>query len=55
MRFALADYITAGPLLESAGMTPEQVQQDAATWENLGRQLALQLGFDHDNMDDVQR
>jgi hypothetical protein len=50
-----ADYICGGPLLEAAGITAQQVQQDAATWEKLGRQLALQLGFDHNSMDDVQR
>jgi hypothetical protein len=50
-----ADYICGGPLLEAAGITAQQVQQDAATWEKLGRQLALQLGFEHDAMDEVQR
>jgi hypothetical protein len=31
------------------------VQQDLPTWQKLGHQLALQLGFDHDSMDDTQR
>ncbi|WIA13411.1 hypothetical protein OEZ85_006991 [Tetradesmus obliquus] len=51
----LLEYICGGPLLEAAGITAQQVQQDAATWEKLGRQLARQLGFDHDIMDEVQR
>lgn len=51
----VADYICRGPLLASACITPQQVQQDLPTWQKLGQQLALQLGFDHDSMDDTQR
>lgn len=50
-----ADYICKGPLLSSTGITPEQVQQDLATWQKLGQQLALQLEFDHAAMDEVQK
>lgn len=52
---ATADYICKGPLLAAACITPAQVQQDLGTWQKLGQQLALQLGFDHDSMDDIQR
>lgn len=52
---ATADYICKGPLLAAACITPAQVQQDLGTWQKLGQQLALQLGFDHDSMDDIQK
>jgi len=51
----LADYICSGPLLGAACITPQQVQQELPVWQKLGQQLALQLGFDHDNMDAIQR
>ena len=28
---------------------------EAREWEVTGRQLAMQLGFDHDTMDDVEK
>jgi hypothetical protein len=52
---AIADYICKGPLLAAACITPAQVQQELGTWQKLGQQLALQLGFDHDSMDDIQK
>lgn len=52
---SLQDYICKGPLLAAACITPAQVQQDLGTWQKLGQQLALQLGFNHDSMDDTQK
>jgi hypothetical protein len=49
------EYICKGALLSAACITPEQVQQELPLWQKLGQQLALQLGFDHDTMDKVQR
>ncbi|PNH03549.1 D-glycerate 3-kinase, chloroplastic [Tetrabaena socialis] len=51
----LVEFVLAGPLLGSCGLTPESVRANAAEWERLGRQLALQLDFDHDHLDPVQR
>jgi hypothetical protein len=53
--FVCAEYICKGPLLGAAGITAEQVQQEFPTWQKLGQQLALQLGFGHESMDDIQR
>eukprot|EP00878_Enallax_costatus_P041866 GHUV01048776.1.p1 GENE.GHUV01048776.1~~GHUV01048776.1.p1 ORF type:complete len:160 (+),score=32.29 GHUV01048776.1:352-831(+) len=52
---SLLDYICAGPLLAAAGITVDQVKQELPTWEKLGRQLALQLGFNHDSMSGIER
>jgi hypothetical protein len=52
---ARTDYISRGPLLAAAGLTPQQVQQELATWQKLGQRLATQLGFDHDALDTVQK
>lgn len=49
------DYISEGPLVISCGLTPEAVRANAGEWQRLGRQLAVQLSFDHDNMDPVQK
>lgn len=49
------DYICEGPLLGVCGLSPESVAAGLAEWEKLGRQLAVQLGFDHDSMDEIQR
>ncbi|GLC45781.1 hypothetical protein PLESTB_001156700 [Pleodorina starrii] len=51
----LVDYITSGPILSSCGITAESVRANAGEWERLGRQLAVQLAFDYDHMDPVQR
>ncbi|GIL73541.1 hypothetical protein Vretimale_5245 [Volvox reticuliferus] len=51
----LVNYIISGPLLNSCGISPEAVQANAAEWERLGRQLAVQLAFDHDNLDPIQK
>lgn len=52
---SLEEYIASGPLLDVCGLTPEDVVRDIGTWEKLGRRLAQQLGFDHDDMDPVQK
>jgi hypothetical protein len=46
-----SEYLSSGPLHGLKGC-PEA--QDAE-WGVAGRQLAKQLGFDHDAMDDVQK
>jgi len=52
---ALADYICQSPLLASCNITPEEVKSHIMQWRKLGVQLASQLGFEHDDMDDIQR
>lgn len=52
---SLADYICSGPLLKVCGISQSDVQREIETWERLGRRLAVQLKFDHDNMDNIQR
>lgn len=51
----LVSYILEGPLLGSCGISANSVRGAAGEWERLGRQLALQLGFEHDAMDAVQK
>ncbi|KAG2492776.1 hypothetical protein HYH03_008940 [Edaphochlamys debaryana] len=51
----LVDYVLSGPLLASCGLTPESVRENAAEWERLGRQLAVQLEFDYEHLDRIQR
>lgn len=51
----LLAYVTEGPLLTSCGFSPEAVYGDAAEWLRLGRRLAVQLEFDHDALDAVQK
>jgi len=41
----LVDYVVAGPLLASCGLSAESVRQNAAEWCALGARLAHQLGF----------
>eukprot|EP00200_Dunaliella_tertiolecta_P002230 CAMPEP_0202351190 /NCGR_PEP_ID=MMETSP1126-20121109/7943_1 /ASSEMBLY_ACC=CAM_ASM_000457 /TAXON_ID=3047 /ORGANISM="Dunaliella tertiolecta, Strain CCMP1320" /LENGTH=376 /DNA_ID=CAMNT_0048943275 /DNA_START=154 /DNA_END=1284 /DNA_ORIENTATION=- len=51
----LAEYITKGPILARCGISPESVHTNLTSWVQLGEQLAKQLGFNHDNMDAVQK
>ncbi|KAG2433766.1 hypothetical protein HXX76_008127 [Chlamydomonas incerta] len=51
----LVSYILEGPLLGSCGISADAVRGAAGEWERLGRQLALQLGFEHDAMDAVEK
>jgi D-glycerate 3-kinase len=51
----LVDYISSGPLVGSCGISADAVRANAAEWERLGRQLAVQLSFEHDKMDPVQK
>ncbi len=46
-----AEFILQGPLLSVCGHPGD----DMADWLAVGKQLALQLGFDHDKMDAVQK
>ena len=52
---AIAEYIVTGPLLGSCGLSAESVHANAAEWLRLGQRMAVQLGFDHDNLDAVQK
>ena len=45
------DFYKRGPLIK----LPDFPKHEAEEWIGAGRQLAQQLGFDHDAMDDVQR
>lgn len=47
------DFILQGPLLSSCGL--DAVALDTAEWVTTGKQLAKQLHFDHDHLDDVQK
>ncbi|GLI64652.1 hypothetical protein VaNZ11_007980 [Volvox africanus] len=51
----LISYIQSGPLLTSCGIASEAVEAHAEEWERLGRQLAVQLAFDHENLDPIQK
>jgi hypothetical protein len=51
----LEAYILGGPLLGVCGISAAAVRRDMALWEQYGRQLAKQLGFTHDSMNDVQK
>jgi D-glycerate 3-kinase len=44
-RRRLVDFVIAGPLLASCGLTPDSVRAGADEWCALGARLALQLGF----------
>jgi len=52
---SLAAYICEGPLLHSCGITPLSVHTDISKWEQIGEQLAKQMGFNHELMDTVQK
>ena len=47
-----SEYISKGPLLHLCAGTSAL---DIREWTTHGQRLAVQLGFDHDSMDDVQR
>lgn len=47
------DYILQGPLLSSCGL--DATTLDLAEWVTTGKQLAKQLNFDHDQLDNVQK
>lgn len=47
------DFVLQGPLLSSCGL--DAATLDTAEWVTTGRQLAKQLQFDHDHLDDVQK
>lgn len=51
----LAEYIRQGPLLHSCGISPDSIVDDFSKWRILGDRLAFQLGFDANNLDNVQR
>lgn len=51
----IAEYIATGPLLESCGLSAASVHSRAAEWLRLGQRMAVQLGFDHDHLDAVQK
>lgn len=51
-----ADFIQASPLLPSCGITDEQVEAELGRWEELGAQVARNLGFPAvDRLDAAQR
>lgn len=50
-----ADYILTGPLLDTCGLGAEHVKQHFDRWQTLGDRLADQLGFDKQNLSDVEK
>eukprot|EP00798_Chlamydomonas_sp_ICE-L_P021504 gene21504-28486_t len=49
------EFICKGPLLANCGVSPESIVAGLDEWLRVGKQLAVQLDMNHDDLNDVER